>query len=1294
MSSDMEMIATSLLLLCLISFTRANTTPEITQLVYRVCEDTPEGQAAFMIQATDLEGDKLTYRIFGSNANFFTVNPNSGAVTVRSLLDRESGDVLEVDAGVSDGVNDRTATLIVILNDANDNRPIFLESSYDHLIKENTPVGTTLFKVSANDADTGEAGVINYSIDQAMPSEGADLFAITPKTGEVTLKNRLNYTSLSTFYRLRINATDNGGNCFHTAKNFESSVVFSIITVEDVPDLDPIFVGLPYTTRVKENSPLSTSVFTVSALDQDTGVNDRMIYSIQHSTASGLFGISETDGVISVRGAIDREVIGDVVTLTVKATEEKVNINGIRASATATVTINIDDMNDETPKFYMCSTDPCDETAQFSGEVTEHQLGSVPINMKVIDKDKIVSTALSLEGEHKDLFSVEPQESQLSENVVQIIIRNSTGLDYEKLKQISLKVIAVDKDTTSFRSTATVTITIRDANDNSPTFPKDTYAFEVPEHSNAGSTVATLTAQDPDTMDAGRITYRLLPASILTIFNVEPSTGKIYVESKNLLDREVKSTQSMTLEARDTAGQIGTTVLEITVTDINDQSPVMNRDSYLEYVREGAQLNVKIEATDSDEPGTANSRIVYAIVPSEYSEHFVIDANTGVLTNSGALDRETLNASLDGRIELTVTATDGGVPQRSTSVTVTIIVEDVNDNTPQFLNSSYNFTIKEGQKGAIVGDVFAKDLDQTTNFNRVSFRIVDGGLASFIIQTTAEKDSYKGTIKVDPDVELNYESGMTQYRLQVEAADLELKNTQVTVVVNVEDVNDERPEFQQSSPVSVKENTTISEAVGRFTARDKDGNHSLVYELESVKCRCNNSMTTCDWFVLDPTGEIRVNPEQKIDYEQCDQAVVTAQVVDMYTEKGENNSAIPGELVINIQDINDNSPEFIVSDAVFVVVSEGANKGTSVAQVTAVDRDSAVNREIEFKVTKIQFKDLNDVVTDMRMLFEAVTTQQKDTYVGIIQNTEGLELTLKGKYLVTVTATDSGGLLSTITLDIFTVDESYKVELEFTSSGEEFANNLNNIRRALMDATGTAVEIVATRAGTEEQTRATGSTVIVAYFVYANGTALTSDEVERMLSDPNHYPRLSQLGLKYIGQSGGEEPASNTTQYILLGIVGGLIIVLIVLTTSLLCTRRNYRRKLKAANAMKSASMVNSDMKSGAVVPGTNKYTQEGANPVLNLKIDSSIALDLDDESLDVDKVSLNSLDYDNDMTLPEKGTKINMLMIEEAEEEDFKGTRDYIEPLGEALAQRGKRKNSDHSFKGITNKAFDTTDL
>lgn len=67
------------------------------------------------------------------------------------------------------------------------------------------------------------------------------------------------------------------------------------------------------------------------------------------------------------------------------------------------------------------------------------------------------------------------------------------------------------------------------------------------------------------------------------------------MRNSTVLDREVRSLHSVTLQARDSENQTGSTELEITVTDINDQYPVINRDSYQVFVKEGAKCTLKIE---------------------------------------------------------------------------------------------------------------------------------------------------------------------------------------------------------------------------------------------------------------------------------------------------------------------------------------------------------------------------------------------------------------------------------------------------------------------------------------------------------------------------------------------------------------------------------------------------------------------------------------------------------------------------------------------------------------------------
>ncbi|XP_030224733.1 cadherin-related family member 2 isoform X2 [Gadus morhua] len=1234
--------ASSLLLLtvaALITLTNANLTPEILNSLESLCEDIPKGGDAFQIKAEDSDGDPLSYSISGPNAVFFTVDKTTGMVTINNQLDREARDSLVVTIEVSDGKNMATKDLTIILLDANDNPPRFQDSSYNVDIKENVDVGAILFTVLAIDLDTGPAGAEKYSIAEVAPIEGGKLFSISNRGGEVKLIEPLNYTSLSTFYRLKIIASDDGGGSC-TMKEPQSSFTYGFITVVDVPDLNPRFISLPYRGSVQEGSPLGTTVLTVLALDQDTGVNDNITYTIEAGSGEPVPFIISTTGAISVSSEIDRETIGDSITLTVKATEQKKNIHGDDAFATADVQITIIDINDNPPRFYSCGSKECVVESQFRGEIQENSAGTLQINMTVKDLDQNGKIKLEVDGKDKDAFAVNPT-STTSQSTVQLVVKDPQKLDFEKKEEMVVQVIAIDEEEPTTRATATVTITILDVNDNSPIFQKDTYILNVSEHSPVDTIVATITATDGDVIDKDKLTYRLLPQSILKYFNVTENTGEVYVTNSKLIDREVNSLYSATLQARDTNNLIGTTVLEISLTDINDKPPKINPNSYNVFVKEGEKFRLQIEATDADEPESPNSKIVFAIVPTKYSENFTIDAATGVLTNSTELDREALEPAAKGKIELNITATDKGVPALMTSAAVTVNVEDVNDNKPIFTASSYEFSVKEGVKGDFVGSVWARDLDQALDFNRISFTILGGSIGSFIIRTEANGTGYRGDINVDPDVELDYEAKTKEFNLQVEGMDLSGSRAEVEVKIKVLDVNDERPEFKPEGPLQVEENSKDTGSLGSFSAEDKDGNSSLVYQMESCECRCNGTYEPCDWMLVDGKGAVTINPEAKLDYEECDKVKVWAQVVDENTEVGENNSISAAEMVVDIVDVNDNAPEFLISDAVIVLVSETASKGSSVTQVTATDRDSGINKEIEFKVTKVKYEDTNSQIEDFRTIFEAVTTQQKDFYVGIIQPTEGLDSSKKGKYLVNVTATDRGGLYASTELKIFIIDKSFKVEVRFGLPKTEVVASRDSITLALSAATKSAVYVTAI-IDDPSRVRALGDTLMMAYFVYPNGSALSEQDVNKKFTDPKNYDLLAPYNLENVGKVTVVQEPTNTLQFGLLGLLGGLVIVLIVLTTTLVCTRRSYRTKLKAAKAMKYTNMENTDnQRGGPVVPGTNKYTMEGANPVLNLNIDTVTDLGFDEESSNVERISVNS--FDDGMSLHSENDRTMM---------------------------------------------------
>uniref|UniRef100_A0A672SP57 Cadherin domain-containing protein n=1 Tax=Sinocyclocheilus grahami TaxID=75366 RepID=A0A672SP57_SINGR len=114
-----------------------NSVPGINTAVVDVREDRPVGAFAFQIEASDPDGDPLTYGITGIYSSHFEVNSETGEVKMKSMLDREANDLLNIEVVVNDGVHaDVTKTVYIAVLDANDNPPVFQNLPYNKEVPE------------------------------------------------------------------------------------------------------------------------------------------------------------------------------------------------------------------------------------------------------------------------------------------------------------------------------------------------------------------------------------------------------------------------------------------------------------------------------------------------------------------------------------------------------------------------------------------------------------------------------------------------------------------------------------------------------------------------------------------------------------------------------------------------------------------------------------------------------------------------------------------------------------------------------------------------------------------------------------------------------------------------------------------------------------------------------------------------------------------------------------------------------------------------------------------------------
>ncbi|XP_010217418.1 PREDICTED: cadherin-related family member 2-like, partial [Tinamus guttatus] len=130
----------------LLAAVSGNTAPYFNMTIVYVPEDLEIGQEAFQLQAFDVDGDPLTYSISGSEAFYFSVDENTGQVFLRNLLDRETVARITLTVTVSDGQNDAVSKkLPIIVEDRNDNAPVFHNLPYETTVPEVAPCGSKLW---------------------------------------------------------------------------------------------------------------------------------------------------------------------------------------------------------------------------------------------------------------------------------------------------------------------------------------------------------------------------------------------------------------------------------------------------------------------------------------------------------------------------------------------------------------------------------------------------------------------------------------------------------------------------------------------------------------------------------------------------------------------------------------------------------------------------------------------------------------------------------------------------------------------------------------------------------------------------------------------------------------------------------------------------------------------------------------------------------------------------------------------------------------------------------------------
>lgn len=602
-----------------------NNAPKFEQREYfsPVPELVSVGQKIVRVRAFD----KLDYginaaveysKVDGNDSDVFTVGRTDGWISLARSpknIKHLTKFVLKIQAsdhGIPPKHDEAVVTLVICGENAN--TPVFTALSYQVIVPENEPIGSTILTVEAKDEDQGPNGMIRYSMNKTDMAE--EKFYVNPVTGAVIIAQPLDYDRTNE-YRLSVMATDLG----FVPK---SAVATLTVLLADINDNAPVFNSSLFEVYVSEKLPAGAPVTQIIATDSDSPKYAVIRYSIVGGTGKDLFKTDPRTGVIYSTMKFDFEE-RDRYTLEIVASNPDSSMQG-----STMINMFVTGENEFYPRFV---------TPVFHYDISESAaIGSYVGTVQATDQDA------GDDGIVYYLFVGSSNDKGFAVNSLTGAITVSKHLDRETQNRVVLTIMA--KNAGSIRGNDTdeaqVIISIQDGND-PPEFQNSLYEAEISENVEIGTKVINVKAFDKDVQQQhSQFGYSIISGNFEKAFKIDSQTGEI--ETSAVLDRETIAAYSLIVAAIDTGSppETGTATVKITVTDVNDNGPIFEPAQPVGYILENeapGKTVMTLSARDSDLPPNG-APFKYSIVGGVYQHLFSLDSQTGVVTAKQPLDRE------------------------------------------------------------------------------------------------------------------------------------------------------------------------------------------------------------------------------------------------------------------------------------------------------------------------------------------------------------------------------------------------------------------------------------------------------------------------------------------------------------------------------------------------------------------------------------------------------------------------------------------------------------------------------
>lgn len=631
----------------------------------KVPENVPPFTTILHVQARNPDGYRLIYNLQEENASkHFHIDFKTGVLTVTTPLDYESRSLHLLTVRASDSVTGlfSEASVEVEVEDVNDNAPVFSKLAYAAAVEEGLPVGTSVLQLSASDGDSGRNKDLSFQLLRTEKNE-TDFFELDPLSGVIVTKQVLDHEK-NHHFQLKVRAVDNG-----TRPLSGDAVVH--INVTDVNDNPPDFVASQYEAALDEMAKCGHVVIKLQASDPDTGDLNKLKYRILSGNQGRYFNINESSGILSFSNVCRRN-LEPFYNLTVAVSD------GV-FQKTARVNIDMMSTNKHGPHF---------KQSLYEAELAENaEAGTRVIRLAAVDPDEGPYGSV-----HYTIINKLADEKFAISGNGQIVTTHPLDRENPAQRVMAIKVMA--KDGGGRVAFCTVRIILTDENDNVPQFSAPHYQVSIQSSVNKGSPVIQILAYDADDGENADVTYAVEEAEGVSeeLIEINPFTGVVSVR-ESLVGMENK-VFSFTVKARDGSLPFYNSSVPVQVRVVPPEVPLpqFSEPLYSFSALEDTPVGTEIGSVRA----SSNTPLIYSLVDGNTVENnrdkvFTLDQESGTLVLQKTMDHERTKWY---QIEVMAHGNHNGTDVASL-VSISIQVQDVNDNEPVFDASPYRAFLAE-----------------------------------------------------------------------------------------------------------------------------------------------------------------------------------------------------------------------------------------------------------------------------------------------------------------------------------------------------------------------------------------------------------------------------------------------------------------------------------------------------------------------------------------------------------------------------------------------------------------------